>query len=103
MRAEERSEGAGAVGGRRCCRRHHRRHGSGACAEPGNTPDAAARDPDYAAGKQALERKDWHGSPALCQATLRDPGNADLHNYLGFSYRISGGSIRLQALQARPS
>jgi tetratricopeptide (TPR) repeat protein len=52
------------------------------------TPDAAARDPDYMAGKQALERKDWaEAVQRFSQAALRDPDNADLHNYLGFSYR----------------
>jgi hypothetical protein len=47
------------------------------------TPDAAARDPDYMAGKQALERKDWaEAVQRFSQAALRDPDNADLHNYL---------------------
>jgi tetratricopeptide (TPR) repeat protein len=58
-------------------------------ADPEETnPDAAARDPDYAAGKKALERKDWREA-AQCfnKAALRDPDNADLQNYLGYSYR----------------
>jgi tetratricopeptide (TPR) repeat protein len=55
------------------------------------TPDAAARNPDYAAGQQALERKDWREAvQRFRQAALRDPDNADLHNYLGFSYRNAG-------------
>jgi len=54
-------------------------------------PGAAARDPDYAAGKQALERKNWgEAVKHFSQAALRDPDNADLHNYLGFSYRNLG-------------
>jgi Flp pilus assembly protein TadD len=54
-------------------------------------PGAAARDPDYAAGKQALERKDWaEAVKRFGQAALRDPDNADLQNYLGFSYRNLG-------------
>ncbi len=54
-------------------------------------PGAAARDPDYAAGKQALERKDWaEAVKRFGQAALRTPDNADLHNYLGFSYRNLG-------------
>ena len=55
------------------------------------TPEAAARDPDYASGQQALERKDWREAVRrFSQAALRDPDNADLHNYLGFSYRNVG-------------
>jgi tetratricopeptide (TPR) repeat protein len=54
-------------------------------------PGAAARDPDYAAGKQALERKDWaEAVKRFSQAALRAPDNADLQNYLGFSYRNLG-------------
>jgi tetratricopeptide (TPR) repeat protein len=53
-----------------------------------DTPDAAARDPDYAAGKAALQKKDWpEAVKRFHQAALRDPESADLHNYLGFSYR----------------
>ena len=61
-------------------------------AEPTETkPGAAASDPDYAAGKQALDRKDWgEAARRFGQATLRDPDNADLQNYLGFSYRKLG-------------
>jgi tetratricopeptide (TPR) repeat protein len=55
------------------------------------TPGPAARNPDYTAGKQALERKDWREAvKRFNQAALRDPNNADLHNYLGFSYRNLG-------------
>jgi Flp pilus assembly protein TadD len=63
-----------------------------ALADPAEeNPDAAARDPDYAAGKQALERKDWREAvKRFTQAALRDPDNADLQNYLGFSYRNLG-------------
>jgi Flp pilus assembly protein TadD len=60
-----------------------------AVAEPyEDTPDAAARDPDYAAGKAAMEKKNWaEAVKRFHQAGLRDPDSADLHNYLGFSYR----------------
>ena len=60
-----------------------------AIAEPyEDTPDAAARDPDYAAGKAAMEKKNWaEAVKRFRQAMLRDPDSADLHNYLGFSYR----------------
>lgn len=53
-----------------------------------DTPDAAARDPDYAAGKAAMEKKNWTVAVKhFHQAVLRDPDSADLHNYLGYSYR----------------
>jgi len=58
-------------------------------ADPAETnPEASALDPDYAAGKQALERKNWRDAARrFSQAALRDPDNADLQNYLGYSYR----------------
>jgi Flp pilus assembly protein TadD len=53
-----------------------------------DNPSAAAGDPDYAAGKAALEKKNWpEAVKRFHQAALRDPDSADLHNYLGFSYR----------------
>ena len=58
-------------------------------AEPYETnPDAATRDADYAAGKGAIETKNWgEAVKRFQQAVLRDPDSADLHNYLGYSYR----------------
>ena len=51
-------------------------------------PDAAARDTDYAAGKQAMEKKNWPEAAKRFElAALRDPDNADLQNYLGYSHR----------------
>ena len=53
-----------------------------------DTPGAAARDPDYAAGKAAMDKKNWgEAVKRFQQAARRDPDSADLHNYLGFSYR----------------
>jgi Flp pilus assembly protein TadD len=53
-----------------------------------DTPDAATRDADYAAGKAALDKKNWaEAVKHFRQASLRAPDSADLHNYLGFSYR----------------
>jgi tetratricopeptide (TPR) repeat protein len=50
--------------------------------------DAAALDPDFAAGKQALFAQDWDGAIAvLTSAALRDPRNADIQNYIGYAYR----------------
>src|SRR5215475_4129138 len=53
-------------------------------------PDAdwAKLDPEFAAGKKALVAEDWHGAlAALKLALLRDPRNADIHNYIGYAYR----------------
>lgn len=53
-----------------------------------DNPSAAANDPDYAAGKAAMDKKNWaEAVKRFHQAALRDPDSADLHNYLGFSYR----------------
>ena len=65
--------------------------GTGA-ADP-TTDDAAAAklDPDYAAGKQAIDAKDWSAAiKALNSAALRDTRNADIQNYLGYAYRNAG-------------
>src|SRR6187455_2140943 len=60
-----------------------------ATAEPfEDNPKAAANDPDYAAGKAAMDKKNWNEAvKRFQQAALRDPDSADLHNYLGYSYR----------------
>ena len=51
-------------------------------------PEAAERDPDYAAGKKAIEQKNWQEAIArLSQAEKRDPDNPDLQNWLGYSQR----------------
>jgi Flp pilus assembly protein TadD len=53
-----------------------------------DNPAASASDPDYAAAKAAMDKKDWNEAiKRFHQAALRDPDSADLHNYLGFSYR----------------
>ncbi|MGH7307679.1 MAG: tetratricopeptide repeat protein [Candidatus Rokuibacteriota bacterium] len=63
---------------------------SAACAAD-DSESAAVRDPDYAAGKQAVERKDWREAlNRFRQAALRDPDNPDLLSYLGFSYQNLG-------------
>ena len=60
-----------------------------ASADPVETnPNAAADDADYAAGKQALEKKNWpEAAKRFQQAAVRDPDNADLQNYLGYAHR----------------
>jgi tetratricopeptide (TPR) repeat protein len=54
----------------------------------GSETDWAQLDPDFAAGKKALVAEDWNGAiAALKLAALRDPGNADIQNYIGYAYR----------------
>jgi Flp pilus assembly protein TadD len=54
-------------------------------------PTASTGDPDYAAGKQAMEKKNWREAVRrFNQSVLRAPDNADLYNFLGFSYRNLG-------------
>jgi len=60
-----------------------------AAADPSETdPDLAASDEDYAAGKRAVEKKDWTEATRLFQrAEIRHPDHADLQTILGYSYR----------------
>ena len=54
-------------------------------------PEAAALDPDYAAGRRAIEAKEWRAAvKALSAAALRDTRNADIQNYLGYAHRHLG-------------
>ena len=54
-------------------------------------PAAVELDPDYAAGKKAIEAKQWSATiTALSSAALRDTRNADIQNYLGYAYRNAG-------------
>ena len=54
-------------------------------------PQAAALDPDYAAGRKAIEAKDWSAAVKFFSAAaLRAPDNADIQNVLGFAYRKAG-------------
>ena len=54
-------------------------------------PGASELDPEYAAGKKAIEAKDWNAAiKALSSAALRDTRNPDIQNYLGYAYRNAG-------------
>ena len=54
----------------------------------GSEADWAQLDPDFTAGKKALVAEDWNGAiAALKLAALRDPRNADIQNYIAYSYR----------------
>ena len=63
--------------------------GSAARTEPYEVdPDLAARDEDYAAGKRAVDRKDWGEAVRRFKlAERRHPEQADLQNILGFAHR----------------
>ena len=61
----------------------------GALADPEETdPDLAKRDADYAAGVVAVKAKNFPEAVAKLKiAERRNPDSADLHNFLGYSYR----------------
>jgi Flp pilus assembly protein TadD len=62
---------------------------AGSFAEPYEVdPDLAARDEDYAAGKRAVDRKDWSEAVRRFKlAERRHPEQADLQNILGYAHR----------------
>jgi Flp pilus assembly protein TadD len=54
-------------------------------------PAASSVDPDFAAGKQAIEKEDWpRAIESFAKAAAKDARNADIQNYLGYAYRKSG-------------
>jgi tetratricopeptide (TPR) repeat protein len=63
-----------------------------AAGDPTEDDSSASKlDPDYAAGKKAIEAKNWDDAiRLLSSAALRDTRNADIQNYLGYAYRHSG-------------
>ena len=63
-----------------------------ASADPSEFEPAAAQvDPDFAAGKKAIDAKDWKAAiKSLSSAALRDTRNADIQNYLGYAHRNAG-------------
>src|SRR5262245_61799310 len=51
----------------------------------------ARSNPDHAAGKRAIEARDWNGAiKSLTSAAQQDSRNADIQNLLGYAYRNSG-------------
>jgi Flp pilus assembly protein TadD len=77
-------------------------------ADPVTEDPNSAVDPEFAAGRAAIEAKDWQGAiRALSSAALRDTRNADIQNYLGYAYRHTGQMDRAfehyqRALQLNP-
>ncbi len=63
-----------------------------AIADPTDEAPAGAQlDPDFAAGRAAIEAKNWDAAiRSLSSAALRDTRNADVQNYLGYAYRHTG-------------
>jgi Flp pilus assembly protein TadD len=61
-------------------------------ADPGEEdPNAPVLDPDYAAGKKAIDDKRWNEAiKSLSSVALRDTRNADIQNWLGYAYRNAG-------------
>ena len=65
--------------------------GMGAADPAEDNATAVKLDPDYAAGKQAIDAKEWSTAiKSLSSAALRDTRNADIQNYLGYAYRNAG-------------
>ena len=53
--------------------------------------EAPGLDPDYAAGRKAIEAQDWGSAiRLLSSAALRDARNSDIQNNLGYAYRNAG-------------
>jgi Flp pilus assembly protein TadD len=51
----------------------------------------AMADPDYGAGKMAIEARDWNAAiKSFSAAALRAPDNPDIQNYLGYANRNAG-------------
>ncbi len=51
----------------------------------------AARDPDFARGRQAVAAKNWNAAiKAFHISEQRDSRNADIQNMLGYAYRNAG-------------
>jgi cytochrome c-type biogenesis protein CcmH/NrfG len=57
-------------------------------ADTDTTPAVNAANPDFAAGRKAVEAKDWPVAVAAFErAVKREPKNADAYNMLGYAYR----------------
>ena len=62
-----------------------------AAAHETESTTAQQLDPDFDAGKKAIEGRNWAGAiDAFGKVAVREPGNADVQNYLGFAHRSAG-------------
>jgi Flp pilus assembly protein TadD len=60
-------------------------------ADTEETPVRSAANPDYAAGKAAVDSKNWKiAIDSLSKAAARDASNADVQTLLAYSYRHEG-------------
>ena len=60
-------------------------------ADSETTPVVNKKSDDYAAGKAAVEKKDWKSAAGHFQAAVKaNPKSADAHNMLGYSQRWLG-------------
>jgi tetratricopeptide (TPR) repeat protein len=69
--------------------------GQPAVAAGGGGGESAAppipEDPNYVAGKRAVEAKNWDAAlDAFNKAAAKDPRDANVQNYLGYTYRKMG-------------
>lgn len=54
-------------------------------------PETNVQNADFVTGKNAVTAKNWQVAvDAFNHALKNDPDNADIHNYLGYSYRNLG-------------
>ena len=55
------------------------------------SPNPPRRNSDYDAGKKAVDAQNWQAALASFNRALQsDPNSADVHNYLGYTYRHLG-------------
>jgi len=57
----------------------------------GDGPSNVATDPDFTAGRAAIDKKDWPAAVALfTKVVAKTESNADAHNWLGYARRQMG-------------
>ena len=60
-------------------------------ADTESTPVVNQENADFAAGKKAIEAKNWNAAVAAFEKVVkREPKNADAFNFLGYAYRWLG-------------
>lgn len=65
--------------------------GAALAADIQTTPVQNAQNSDFAAGKKAIDAKNWaEAVSSFSKVVAKDPKNADAYNYLGYSNRWMG-------------
>ena len=55
------------------------------------TPEVNVENPDFVAGRKAVERKNWKEAVTrFTRVVAKEPDNADAHNLLGYALRWQG-------------